>query len=182
MINLAGNKDADKHIKEELYLAGIEAIDQKSEGEVPYTIVGRLGNWKFRRAWYYWVATVERDEDGLPLVVAMGLHNTPHPADNKKKLGDTIRSGGHCGCPAPNEYGAQPVYNEELDEQLIKLGYKKEYFKPLDKSFIHISVGEVSRLCNEGKLTVERYVDCYHIDDQIGLLEFAKTLKTLQNG
>ena len=180
MENLAGNKKADEHIKEELFLAGIEMIDQKSEGEVPYTIVGRIGHWKFRRAWYYWVVTVERPEDGLPLVVAMGLHNMPHPT--KKIIGNVVRSGGHCGCPAPDEYGAQPVYNDELDEQLIKLGYKKEYFKPLDKSFIHINVGEVSKLCNEGKLTVERYVDCYHVDDQIGLNELAKTLKTLQNG
>jgi len=180
MENLAGNKDADKHIKEELFLAGIEAINEKAEGEVPYTIVGRIGHWKFRRAWYYWVASTERPEDGLPLAKAMELHNTPHPT--KKIMGNLVRSGGHCGCPAPDEYGAQPVYNDELDEQLIKLGYVKEYFKPLDKSFIHINVGEVSRLCNEGKLTVERYVDCYHVDDQIGLNELAKTLKALQNG
>jgi len=180
MINLAGNKDADKHIKEELYLAGIEAVSENTRGEVPYTIAGRIGHWRFHRAWYYWVASVERKEDGLPLEVAMKLHNTPNPADDKKVLGISIRSGGHCGCPTPDEYGAQPIYNEELDEQLLKLGYKKEYSKILDKEYISINVGEVSKLCNEGKLTVERYVDCYHIDDQIGLLEFAKTIKNLK--
>ena len=179
MINLAGNKDADKHIKEELYLAGIEAINEKSEGEVPYTIVGRIGNWKLHRAWYYWIASVERPEDGLKLADAMKLYNTPHPADSKKKLGDTIRSGGDCGCSAPDGYTAQPVYNDELDEKLMALGYEKEYIKFLDKSLIRISVGDVAKLCNEGKLIVERYVDCYHIDDQIGLLEFAKTIKNL---
>jgi hypothetical protein len=179
MINLAGNKDADKHIKEELYLAGIEAISENAKGEVPYTIVGKIGNWKFRRAWYYWVASVERDEDGLPLDIAVKLHETPHPTDNGKKLGDSIRSGGHCGCPSPAEYGAQPVYNDELDNQLIALGYKKVYSDFIKKEYIPITVGEVSKLCNEGKLTVERYVDCYHIDDQIGLSEFAKTLKSL---
>ena len=179
MINLAGNKDADKHIKEELYIAGIEAIDENAKGEVPYTIIGRLGNWKFRRAWYYWVASVERDEDGLPLKVAMKLHNIEHPT--KKIMGNVVRSGGHCACPVPDEYGAQPVYNDALDNQLIALGYKKEYNNFLKKSFIPITVGEISQLCNEGKLTVERYVDCYHIDDQIGLFEFAKTLKTLNN-
>jgi hypothetical protein len=177
MINLAGNKDADEHITEELYLAGIEAINQKSDGEVPYTIVGRIGKWRLYRAWYYWVASVENDEDGLPLTVALKLHNTPHPI--KKIMGETIRSGGHGGSPSPDEYGAQPIYNDELDEQLIKLGYKKEYCSFMKKSYIHINVGEVSRLCNEGKLTVERYVDCYHIDDQIGLNEFAKTIKSL---
>jgi hypothetical protein len=136
MINLAGNKDADTHIYEELYLAGIEAIKETSNGEVPYTVIGRIGYWKLRRAWYYWVATVEYRKDGLPLDVAMKLHNTPHPT--MTIMGNTIRSGGHCGCPSPDEYGA---------------------FK----------------LNNEGK----RYVDCYHIDDQIGLCEFAKLIKNL---
>jgi hypothetical protein len=34
----------------------------------------------------------------------------------------------------------------------------------------------MSELCNEGKLTVERYVDSYHIDDQIGLNEFVSAI------
>jgi hypothetical protein len=180
MINLAGNKDADKHIKEELYIAGIEIIGEKANGEVPYTVIGRIGNWKFHRAWYYWVASVERREDGLPLDIAMELHNRKHPTDDKKILGDSIRSGGHCGCPAPDEYGAQPIHDDELDNQLVALGYEKKYSDFLKKSYVSITVGEISKLSNEGKLNIKRYVDCYHIDDQIGLNEFAKTLKNLK--
>ena len=180
MKNLAGNSDADKFIKEELYLAGIDPISvPKTTSEVPYTIIGKVGKWTFERAWYYWVATVEEREVGLPLNIAMKLHNTPHPTDDKMKLGDIVRSGGHCGCPSPDEYGADPIYNEDLDEQLMKLGYEKTYSDLVGKEYIHITVGEVSKLCNEGKLKVERYVECYHIDDQIGLNEFVKVLKSL---
>jgi hypothetical protein len=180
MKNLAGNSEADNYIKDEFYLAGIEPIKiDHSESEVPYHIIGRIGNWELRRAWYYWAASVKDRKDGLPLDIAVKLHETPHPTREGIKLGDVIRCGGHCGCPSPAEYGADPIYNEDLDEQLIKLGYKKEYFDLLKKNVIHISVGEVSRLCNEGKLKVERYVDCYHIDDQIGLNEFVKVLKSL---
>jgi hypothetical protein len=181
MINLAGNKDADKHIKEELYLADIEQINVGGtvKSEVPYSIIGRIGNWKLYRAWYYWVATVERREDGLPLEAAMKLHNTPHPTE--KIMGNTIRSGGHCGCPAPDEYGAQPVHDEELENKLIELGYEKTYSDFMKKSYVSITVGELSKLSKEGKLKVNQYVDCYHIDDQIGLNEFAKTIKSLNH-
>jgi hypothetical protein len=178
MINLAGNKNADQYVKEELYLAGIEAIEDESDsrgcGEVPYTIIGRIGYWTFRRAWYYWVASVKRPQDGLILETAVKLHETLNPVTGKK-LGESIRSGGHCGCPSPAEYGADPIYDDEFNEQLKKLGYKEEKF--FEKTYIPITVSEVSKLCNEGKLKVKRYVDCYHIDDQIGLNELAKVLK-----
>jgi hypothetical protein len=39
-----------------------------------------------------------------------------------------------------------------------------------------LSYGEISKLCNEGKLIADRYIDCYHIDDQVGLVEFAKVI------
>jgi hypothetical protein len=177
MKNLAGNKDADKIVREELYLAGIPMENEDSKGEVPYKTIGRIGSWTFHRAWTYWIASVPDKVKGLPLSIALEMHNRKHPTDDNQIMGSLIRSGGHCGCPSPDDYGAQPVYDDELDEQLIKLGYKKEYCEFLKKSYIHINVGEVSRLCNEGKLTVGRYVDCYHIDDQIGLNVFAEVLK-----
>jgi len=177
MKNLAGVEDADKTIKEELYFAGIEAVPAEAKGEVPYTIEGRVGNWKFRRAWRYWVATTEILKDGLPLEAAMELHNMKQPL-HAGNLGSVIRSGGHCGCPSPDEYGADPDYeDEDFNNQLKALGYKEEYWKVLDKSAINITVGEVSQLCKEGKVKTPLYVKCYHIDDQIGLNEFAKFLK-----
>jgi hypothetical protein len=176
MKNLAGNKSADEVILEELYLANIPAVKvEGSVGEVPYTYVGKLGKWTFRRAWYYWIASVEDTEKGLPLGEALALHNKKHPVKDTT-LGKVIRSGGHAGGPSPDEYGANPFDTEELNTQLESLGYKKEYSEFLKESYIHISVGEISGLCNEGKLSIERYVSFYHIDEQIGLTEFAKAL------
>src|ERR1035437_10917323 len=98
MINLAGVEDADKHILEELYLAGIKASKiEKTKGEVPYSFVGKIGQWTFSRRWYYWSASVERDEEGLPLEQALELHNKKHPTDERIILGDVIRAGGHGG-------------------------------------------------------------------------------------
>lgn len=163
MENLAGNKDADIHIKEELFLAGIPMVNETSEGEVPFTIIGKKGDWTFRRAWYYWMVSCENKSSSLTLKEATDLHYTEHPT--KTIMGNTIRCGGHCGCPEPEEYGAQPEYNEELNEKLVKLGYEKVYSNILGKEYVPITVGEVSELCNNGKLDVERYVDSYHIDD-----------------
>lgn len=179
MINLAGNKQADQHIKEELYLAGIEAIPAEAKGEVPYTIEGRVGNWRFRRAWYYWVATVEHRQDGLPVEAALELNNTPHPVCETDTLGFEVRAGGHAGGIEPDGYVAQPVQGDELDEKLLALGYKKEKHT-LGKTVwegININFGEMADLCKSGKLDVERYVDCYHIDTQVGLLEFVNFIK-----
>lgn len=175
MINLAGNKEADKTILEELYLAGIEAVKvERGNSEVPYSYIGKIGNWKLRRAWYYWIASVEDAKDGLPLKEALELHNKKHPTDESQNLGNFIRSGGHGGCLSPDEYGAQPIYNEELEEKLKALGCEEKEFQ--GKKYVSATVGHISELCNEGKLDVERYVDCYHIDTQIGLLEFAKSI------
>jgi len=185
MINLAGKKDADKTILEELYLAGIPHVEiEKGNTEVPYSYVGKIGQWTFRRAWYYWIASVEDKQKGLPLKEAMELHHRKNPLDENQIMGKIIRSGGHCGCPSPDEYGAQPIYNKEFAEQCKSIGIETQSLKTMglgedEKEYPKISVGEVSNLCNEGKLKAERYISCYHIDDQIGLVEFARTLKSL---
>ena len=174
MINLAGNKKCNETILEELYLANIPAIKcEQSTGEVPYSYEGKIGNWTFRRRWYYWSVSVGDKDLGLPLKEALELHNKKHPTKDSI-LGNIIRCGGHGGAPSPDEYGAQPIYNEALTEALVALGYEKIYFKLQDQWHVPITVGEVSELCNSGKLTVERYVDNYNIDEQIGLNEFAK--------
>ena len=178
MKNLAGDKDCDKIIREELFIAKIPVYTEEAEGEVPYSAIGKIGRWTLRRAWYYWEASVENKNEGLPLEAAMKLHNSYHPS--MKIIGNSVRSGGHCGCPSPDDFGAGPDYNEELNDRLLKLGYKEEYSKLLEMSYIPITVGEVSKLCNEGKLDVKRYVDCYHIDDQVGLNEFANLIKEIE--
>jgi len=176
MINLAGVKECDKAIREELYLAGIEVYEEKGNGEVPYTIIGKIGNWVLKRAWTYWVARVENREDGLLLEDAMKLHYRPNPIDDDDILGKVIRSGGHAGSPSPDEYGAQPVYCDELYEKLRSLGKYNE-IEIGGKTYPQVSVGEVSLLNKKGVLDIPFYVDTYHIDDQIGLNEFVRIIK-----
>ncbi len=182
MKNLAGEHTADKTILEELYLAGIPAVKvEQHKGEVPFSYVGKIGRWTFSRRWYYWSASVEDDQTGLPLDIALELHNKKHPT-SKEILGLTVRAGGHGGGISPDDYVSDPVYNEELEQKLEALGYKKTYYEFLGKEVISISRGEMAELCKSGKLQVERYVNCYHIDDQIGLLEFAKAITTFEKG
>src|ERR1035437_6343998 len=123
MKNLAGVKEADETILEELYLAGIDAVKSENDScEVPFSFVGKIGKWTLRRRWYYWSASVEKDETGLPLKLALELNNRKHPT-NGKPLGNIIRAGGHAGGISPDGYVAQPIYNEEYEAQLEKLGY-----------------------------------------------------------
>lgn len=115
MINLAGNQECDRYIREELTRAGIDIVEvplDRANGEVPYTLEGRLPGYRFRRFWYYWVV------DGrTPLDLAEHLY--AHPEGRA-----TVRVAGHCGCPPPAEWvkrdpdtGEQYVSNYHIDDQ-----------------------------------------------------------------
>ena len=108
MKNLAGETKADLHILRELSGAGINVVEgEKSTGEVPHTITGRLADWNFSRAWYYWIAKAEKGrERGLPLEVATELHHRNYVIKGEgqpETYGQVIRVDGHCGCPPPTE-------------------------------------------------------------------------------
>jgi hypothetical protein len=182
MKNLAGVPEADKTILEELYLAGIPAVKvQPERSEVPYTYIGKIGDWELRRAWYYWIAKVPEKVKGFPLKEALELHYKKHPTDETQIMGKLIRSGGHGGGPSPDEYGAQPIYDKAFIEECKSIGIATRSLKSMgigedETEYPELNYGQVSELCNEGKLKAERYVDCYHIDDQIGLNEFVKAI------
>ena len=105
MKNLAGETKADLHILRELSDAGIEIVEgEKSRGEVPYTLTGKLADWNFNRAWTYWMAGAE---EGLPLEVATELHNREYAEKGERQpetYGQAVRVAGHCGCPPPKEW------------------------------------------------------------------------------
>ncbi len=92
MQNLAGKVDCDKTIRLELERCGIPVIvGERSTGEVPATLTGKLGPFTFRRAWYYWVV------DGpVPIHVAEELYSSLFKGD--------VRSGGDCGCRHPSTW------------------------------------------------------------------------------
>jgi len=120
MKNLAGETKADLHILKELGEAGIEVVEgKKSRGEVPHTLTGKLADWNFSRAWYYWVANAE---EGLPLEVATELHNREYAVKSERQpetYGQVVRVAGHCGCPPPNEWAnsAGKIDSYHVDSQ-----------------------------------------------------------------
>jgi len=164
--HLVGIKEADLYIKDELFLAGIPAIKgEKSEREIPYSITGKLGDWNFGRAWYYWVASAQNGK-GLSLEVATQLHERQYPIigeDQPKIYGKVIRVTGHCGCPHPRDW-ALPT-GEILRKETQRLGKKDATY------------GELAILLNSGQIKAPRFVNLYHIDNQIGLNEFVKVIK-----
>nr|MBA4405594.1 hypothetical protein [Nanoarchaeum sp.] len=168
MINLAGVKEADEHIQEELYSAGIEIVrGELSKSEVPHSITGKLGDWKFNRAWYYWTTSAQSGK-GLPLEIATMMHEREYPIIGEKQpknYGQVIRVAGHCNCPHPREL-ALPN-NESLDKWSKETGI----------DWMQISYGELAKLCNNGTIQASRFVNYYHIDNQLGLNEFARVLR-----
>lgn len=74
MINLAGVLTCDAEIAWELRMADIPVTEvQREQTEVPYSLIGELKNWKFTRAWYYWVARAPEGQ-GIPQDVAEKLN------------------------------------------------------------------------------------------------------------
>ena len=109
MQNLAGNPNCDKYIECELNRCGIEIIKNEANlrNEVPATIEGKLGKFRFVRAWYYWMV------DGpVPLDIAGKLYSDP--------VGKTdIRVMGHCGCPSPDEWAHDGfIHSYHIDSEL----------------------------------------------------------------
>jgi hypothetical protein len=130
MKNLAGVEGCDSQILVELRTAGAYvSSDYSHHGEVPYTKIGMVGPWTLRRAWYYWIASVDAPENGLPLATALEMHNKPYPdhmyddeRDKMGKYGNSIRVVGHCGCPSPekwvNDRGTISSYHIDTQEGL----------------------------------------------------------------
>lgn len=174
MKNLAGVKTCDETIRKELTKAGAEIIEAPKDGfhEVPYTIMGKVGNWTLWRAWYYWVATPTNRNQGMPLSAAKEMHEKRYPSemfdeDTYSIYGDAIRVAGHGGCPPPEEWAMLDI--EVLKPQIEALGITDTTY------------GNLAKLLNDGTLKGERYVDCYHIDSQEGLNEFVRTVKRVEN-
>jgi hypothetical protein len=148
MKNLAGVQDCDVYIAGELALAGIKVVKgEKSTGEVPSSMTGKLGRFEFVRAWYYYRVAGE-----VPLEVAEELYNCV--------LGKRdIRVVGHCGCPPPRGWACP------RSEDIFEFGLE-------NKSF-----GEIRDLCECGGLNVPLFINSYHIDSQEGLNLFVEVIK-----
>ena len=154
MVNLAGNRDCDKTIREELKLAGIPIVELNSvlNSEVPAGVIGYLNGFTFKRGWYYWMVS-----GYMPLLYANEMYK------NHKNL--NIRVAGHCGNPPPSEWCEPKNYRDKISP-ILNLFWDGE-----------ISSDECNEKCKEVKKHGEQYVTSYHIDSQEGLNEFYKMVK-----
>ena len=160
MINLAGQQ-SNCEITKELNLAGITVVahEEMLKTEPITNLTGRLGEFTFKRAWYYWVVY------GLvPLEIAQKMYQDPV---GKKD----VRVSGHCGCPPPEEW-AQP--SDEVQEKIKEsLGYRKDM--DMHETFDFWKINE-DKFKEEIK-KYDQYINCYHIDSQEGLNLFVQILK-----
>ena len=173
MKNLAGNEECDQQIKHELTSAGIDLINYKPKdqrSEVPWGIVGRLGPFIFKRAWYYYVVTGGR----VPLYIAQEIYAHDHGKSD-------VRANGHCMAPPPHEqlewfdeHGNELIFLSEEDQRLIKIkdSMLKEFWA---ESLATKNNRRVVDKQDRG-IIGKPYVTLYHIDTQEGLNLFVQTI------
>jgi hypothetical protein len=104
MKNLAGDKDCDRQIRQELERCRINVVEADlRDHEVPASIMGKLEGFTFIRGWCYWIV------DGkVPSKVADYLFVDP--------VGKTdIRVDGSAGCPDPK---GRDVYKYHIDSEI----------------------------------------------------------------
>jgi hypothetical protein len=178
MENLAGRQEytnCDTKIPKELAKAGIDIVVHPStldHSEVRTRYTGKLGDFIFERAWYYWVV-----EGEVPLEVAKELYENPNGAED-------IRVDGDCGCPSPEE---RVKYYDKDGKKLLPLKEEKG-LKRLEKSAEKEPGCNLEKLCKEmresirfvedpAKEAVRSVIALYHIDTQEGLNFFTETLR-----
>lgn len=168
MINLAGRPDADAEIRRELERARLEIVElDRTKLEVSATLAGKFGPWTFTRAWYYWVAAAP-DGQGIPIELARELYKDP--------VGKTdVRVGGHCGCPAPDEYGATYLDAEGRLLMSEKDRETMEHFIKHDLVDANVMDGRAFT-ADPRKDFYRATIDLYHIDTEVGLRLFADVL------
>lgn len=166
MKNLAGNKNCDMYIKQELIRCGIIIVsDQLRNGEVPSSIRGKLGSFTFVRAWCYWVVYGD-----VPLNVAQELHRDP--------VGQIdVRANGHCGCPSPEKC---VVWRGKDGKKALLMREYDEIVKNLALVADHTIIRDILsryRFVENPAAEATAVITSYHIDSETGLRLFADTLK-----
>ncbi len=163
MKNLAGDKDCDIQIEQELTRSRIDIVrGEKSECEVSASITGRLGAFTFQRAWYYWIVN-----GNMPLDVALELYKDP--------VGKTdVRVSGHCMCPSPEEW---ITWLGKDEKESISTKEKKELVELLARHPTWTGSEKYRVSDDPAKDGFSPFITLYHIDTEIGLRLFADTLR-----
>ncbi len=166
MQNLAGNSRADDQIRMELDGAGIPiepALVHHSE--VPYTIIGKLGDFTFTRAWYYWVV-----KGRVPIKVARELYDDP--------VGRTdIRTAGFAGNTPPEAPWVEWLLP---DGRHVSPADQEAEFRALAEKHPGIygkGLEEIVWSDDPEGVGAECFVTSYHIDSYEGLKRFVSAIK-----
>lgn len=162
MKNLAGIPEADQYILEELQRARIPYFNvETGNTEVPYTIIGRLGKFEFRRAWTYWVV-----QGPLPIYLAERIYADP--------VGKTdIRVNGDAGCSPPESWAKwlTPDGKEVLPVEEEAEFDRHETLKARKGAYLFSG--------DPASLGAKQLVTSYHIDTEVGLRIFADTIREM---
>lgn len=168
MRNLAGNYECDWFIGTELGQAGIKRVDHPHvlpRSEVPTRLTGKLGQFTFRRFWYYWVVN-----GPVPLSVAEELY--AHPVGKRD-----VRVAGHCGCPPPSAW-ARHVDADGMRVRVDPDGSRERQANAFFDANPDLRESRGDRYVRSlAEAQVESFIDNYHIDSQEGLNLFAETIR-----
>ena len=169
MVNLAGIKDCDLYIKDELIKARIEIVEgEKSSGEVQSIYTGKLGEFIFYRAWSYWIVKGQ-----VPLNVANEMYNDPLGKGH-------VRVAGNCLCPPPINWVEAPLFIQKTFREKCGLpeGLPEDFFDKLEEySNKYKQYQELIDDEKQNRIDNSWFIDMYHIDSLAGLRLFADTIK-----
>lgn len=171
-MNLAGNTDADRQIGYELRLAGIDIVDatakEAKHSEVPFTLAGQLGEFRFLRRWYYWSVT-----GNLPLDIAHLLYEDPIGKRD-------VRVAGHCGCPPPEDW-AVPLLADGSHVLGESWGSKQSGLSKTGELVLNAQPGIMGPNPvfhdDPAAEAAKLYVTSYHIDSQEGIDLFCQMVR-----
>lgn len=157
-------RETDRQVAQELSLADIKLdrlFSLQPNSEVMTSIQGKLGDFKFVRAWTYWMVT-----GPMPIETAKEIFVSEHSGD--------IRAGGHCGRVAPEQV-SRCLTPDGLDicidpDGEIESDYKKLKLEPKNVVFVKSL---------EDTPGYSEVVFGYHIDSQEGLSAFAEFARKL---
>lgn len=157
--------DVDRTVVSELERCGIPVEEVTGKGEVPYRHMGKLGDFTFIRAWYYWTV-----RGPVPLAVAQELY--------EDRVGRTdIRVAGHCACPPPEPPWVTHVFGD--GRQLYKVKGTEEEQEAEEAQLDKYSPGwrkDILYAVDPAAIASKSFVEGYHIDSELGLYIFVKAL------
>ena len=159
--------------RQELEMARIPVVETLAKGEVPSDVAGRLGEFEFRRAWYYWTV-----KGRVPIALARKMYEDP--------LGKVmVRVAGHCGCPPPDQMsddGTRLLWARWImaDGKIVITTKEEKGFIEVEASLPNWRDKYTVNDDPTGLIGAECFVTSYHIDDLGGLRLFADTVRDLE--